>query len=326
MTSFRAALDRALRFAEGGSDDRVCARVSEAFSNWTQRAELTVTRPWRSEPPEAIAEAAVRSEPARPPAILPMEERPRVFQPEEDRSNPSWSGERGQSEIPSLHVDYYETLQISRTAEIETIHRVYRIMAARFHPDNALTGSLDNFLALREAYQVLSKPNLRAEYDRSLDSQAASPLAVFGQKGFVGGHQTETNRRLGVLSLLYNRRRLNGDRPGISMLDLERLMSLPREYLQFTLWYLKSKGYIAVEEHSDYCVTPSGVDYLEEQSGKNKLTQELLTGESEAGARDRGPAELIECTKLVLPARKVRKGRVARRSRRAVVRRAEPAA
>jgi len=265
----------------------------------------------------------VCSEPARSPAILPMEERPRVFEPEEERSNRSWSGDRAEFEIPSPSADYYESLQISRTAEMETIHRVYRIMAARFHPDNALTGNLEKFLALREAYQVLSKPELRAEYDRSLDSRAGSPLAVFGQKGFVGGHQTEINRRLGVLSLLYNRRRLNEERPGISMLDLERLMSLPREYLQFTLWYLKSKEYIAVEEHSDYCVTPSGVDYLEEQSGKNKLIQELLTGEAEAS--DRGPAELIECPTPVVSVRKVRRGRVARRSRRAV-RRAEPAA
>ena len=33
-------------------------------------------------------------------------------------------------------VDYYEVLQVSQNAEPETIHRVYRIMAARFHPDN----------------------------------------------------------------------------------------------------------------------------------------------------------------------------------------------
>jgi len=41
-------------------------------------------------------------------------------------------------------------------ADPETIHRVYRIMAARFHPDNPTTGSLERFLLLREAYQTLS--------------------------------------------------------------------------------------------------------------------------------------------------------------------------
>ena len=32
--------------------------------------------------------------------------------------------------------DYYEALQISSNAEPETIHRVYRMLAQRFHPDN----------------------------------------------------------------------------------------------------------------------------------------------------------------------------------------------
>ena len=33
-------------------------------------------------------------------------------------------------------LDYYEFLQISPHADTETIHRVYRYLAARFHPDN----------------------------------------------------------------------------------------------------------------------------------------------------------------------------------------------
>ena len=36
--------------------------------------------------------------------------------------------------------DYYELLQISPNAEPETIHRVYRLLAQRFHPDNGQTG------------------------------------------------------------------------------------------------------------------------------------------------------------------------------------------
>jgi curved DNA-binding protein len=32
--------------------------------------------------------------------------------------------------------DYYEFLQISPNADAETIHRVYRFLAARLHPDN----------------------------------------------------------------------------------------------------------------------------------------------------------------------------------------------
>ena len=52
-------------------------------------------------------------------------------------------------------VDYYEVLQVSQNAEPETIHRVYRIMAARFHPDNRKTGDSERFLLFNEAYEVL---------------------------------------------------------------------------------------------------------------------------------------------------------------------------
>ena len=37
-------------------------------------------------------------------------------------------------------VDYYEVLQISQNAELETIKRVFKMLAVRLHPDNPATG------------------------------------------------------------------------------------------------------------------------------------------------------------------------------------------
>src|SRR5690349_15626476 len=61
--------------------------------------------------------------------------------------------------------DYYEDLQVSATAEPETIHRVYRLLAQQFHPDNAETGNDTRFRLIAEAYQVLGDPVRRAQYD-----------------------------------------------------------------------------------------------------------------------------------------------------------------
>ena len=36
--------------------------------------------------------------------------------------------------------DYYEVLQISSNAEPETIQRIFRMLAQRYHPDNKDTG------------------------------------------------------------------------------------------------------------------------------------------------------------------------------------------
>jgi len=62
-------------------------------------------------------------------------------------------------------IDYYELLQISPNAEAETIQRVYKLLAARHHPDNTETGNLDKFLLLKRAFETLTTPGLRAEYD-----------------------------------------------------------------------------------------------------------------------------------------------------------------
>jgi DnaJ-domain-containing protein 1 len=73
-------------------------------------------------------------------------------------------------------VDFYEVLQVSPNAEAETIHRVYRIMAARFHPDNPQTGDSERFLLLNDAYEVLSDAEKRALYDAARRVGECQPL------------------------------------------------------------------------------------------------------------------------------------------------------
>jgi len=176
----------------------------------------------------------------------------------------------------TAETDYYEILQISPRAEAETIRRVYRIMAARLHPDNKQTGDVEKFLNLKRAFEVLSDPQQRAAYDAAHQSRLDAPMPIFELRDFVDGIEGEMNRRLGVLSLLYQKRRVDEIHPGMSVLELEQRMSFPREYLQFTTWYLRSKGYVNVEDNSDFTLTATGVDYVEEHSPANPLLQKLL--------------------------------------------------
>ena len=241
---------------------------------------------WMPEPEPASQPAASQAERVNEPTAGPAEpvSEPGASQDEfagqtadaeEDRFTPP-AGSR-----LSQNADYYEILQISPNADAETIHRVYRIMAARFHPDNPSTGSLERFLLLREAYQTLSDPTLRADYDTSRPTWQTETQPIFWQRSFVDGIEGENNRRLGVLSLLYQRRRVNESKPGISVMELERRMAFPREYLNFTLWYLRQKGYVAVQQdNSDYALTSTGVDFVESGSNTNKVIRELLTAGS----------------------------------------------
>jgi curved DNA-binding protein CbpA len=173
--------------------------------------------------------------------------------------------------------DHYETLQISPKADLQTVHRVFRIMAARFHPDNPETGDVEQFLRMKRAYSVLSDPERRAEYDGILEKKRdGGPRPIFGLKDFVTGVEAESNRRLGVLCLLYHQRQTNPDSPGVSLLDLEREMGFPREYLSFTLWYLRAKDYVNVADNSDYALTATGADYVEKKAIRHEIVGKLL--------------------------------------------------
>ena len=52
----------------------------------------------------------------------------------------------GKAELSSDDTpDYYDVLQLSPKADPDTIHRVYRLLAQRYHPDNHETGDQDSF-------------------------------------------------------------------------------------------------------------------------------------------------------------------------------------
>ena len=92
----------------------------------------------------------------------------------------------------------------------------------------------------------------------------------------------ELNRRLAVLAVLYYRRRTNPNFPQVSLAELEDRMGFPRDYLDFTLWYLVKKGYVSREDNASYALTADAVDFVERHRTEFPVLQRLLT--STAGA------------------------------------------
>ena len=178
-------------------------------------------------------------------------------------------------EMPSM--DYYEFLQISPNAEAETIHRVYRFLAARFHPDNPETSDPEKFAMLRHAYDVLSDPTLRAEYDHKYFTDPHDAPPISNSVDFMDDLEGELNRRLAVLAVLYYRRRNNPYSPEVGLGEIEARMGFPRDYLDFTTWYLMRKGYITRADNSDFTLTAEGVDFVEAQRAHIPMLNKLLT-------------------------------------------------
>ncbi len=78
--------------------------------------------------------------------------------------------------------DYYEVLEVSKTASLEEIKKAYRKKAVQFHPDKnpGNKEAEEKFKEATEAYSVLSEAESRSQYDRF-------GHAAFEQGGGAGG-------------------------------------------------------------------------------------------------------------------------------------------
>ncbi len=176
--------------------------------------------------------------------------------------------------------DHYEILGIGPQADEETIERVYDTLAGRFHPDNPASGDAKTFLRIREAYDTLSDPTSRAQYDAL--RQGTKDPARFRLRGreFFDGIKGEQLRRLAVLCLLY--RQASSESVGLTVVDLEQLTGCTREELGSALWYLREKKWVKCGEFTEYSITAAGFDVVE-----NKL-------EDREAARSRAWEENVE--------------------------------
>lgn len=176
-------------------------------------------------------------------------------------------------------IDYYEILEISPNANSETIERIFRYFAQRYHPDNPQTGNRSRFDVIMEAHDTLRDPVKRTQYDidHKNQSNVRSKLVEEVNDTKTIWHGIDVQHKL--LSLLYVKCRQNVREPGIGDAELERLSGCPVEHLEFHLWYLKEKGWIRKTENGTFAITVEGVDRA--NSGhERKTTSNLLTDQS----------------------------------------------
>jgi hypothetical protein len=164
-----------------------------------------------------------------------------------------------------LPLDFYEVMQLSPNADAETITRVYRILASRYHPDNSDTGDPEMFVQLTEAYQTLSDPEKRAGYDAQHRETKRLHWKIFDQASATTGVDAEKRKRQGILDLLHSMTLQDPEHAAISIRSFEDLLGCPREHLEAALWYLRGKGYIQRGDNGRYTITVQGFDKAEEQ-------------------------------------------------------------
>lgn len=177
--------------------------------------------------------------------------------------------------------DYYEVLELSPNANSDTVERVFRYFATRYHPDAGETGDNAKFARAVRAYETLKDPRSRAAYD--VEYQKHQQLVAQLVEDASETSRDSADRR-SLLSLFYAKRRRNMKNPGVGMGAVEHAMSCPPEVLQFHVWYFREKGWLQREESGGFSITAEGVDQIEKAEQRAAPTDgRLITQQPNSG-------------------------------------------
>ncbi len=189
--------------------------------------------------------------------------------------------------------DFYELLQVSHTADTETIEKVYHILAKRYHPDNKGTGDINKFSEITSAYKTLKDPEKRAAYNVRYENLNQQQWNAITNKFSNDGSDNDKDLRRVILTILYIQRRESPSDFGVGPWYLEKMIEWPQELLEFHLWYLKEKNWIIRTDSGGYAITATGVDELE-SSGSTISRNRLLAQITESTNKEDDSTKLIE--------------------------------
>src|ERR1700733_1105243 len=159
--------------------------------------------------------------------------------------------------------DYYIVLGIEPRSDSETIQAAYTRLAQKYHPNNAETGDEEKFDQINAAYEILSDPTLRLEFDKikGVDQDAGNP--TFSGLEFFDALKRALVLRGAILCLLCDRRRLKSTKPTMSPREVETMLHTTNEELIFVVWYLKQRGLAISDDKSNLQISAEGLDYLD---------------------------------------------------------------
>jgi DnaJ-class molecular chaperone len=109
-----------------------------------------------------------------------------------------------------MFIDHYEILEISPNANSETIERMFRYLAMRYHPDNQKTGDPARFSEVVVAHDTLKDPVKRAQYDLQHKDHSGSRWKLVEEAGNTKTIERDVVIHEKLLSILYVKRRQNG--------------------------------------------------------------------------------------------------------------------
>ena len=145
--------------------------------------------------------------------------------------------------------DYYATLGLTKGATDEEIKKAHIKLAKQYHPDlNHEPGAQEKFKEIQEAYDVLSDPQKKANYDKYGTAEPNQGFGGFG--GFEGGFSTGFEDLGDIFSSFFGggtRRQSNGPQKGQ---DMQKRMSIS---LNDVIFGRKAKISVPVYDTCPHC-------------------------------------------------------------------------
>jgi curved DNA-binding protein CbpA len=160
--------------------------------------------------------------------------------------------------------DHYALLGVDPKADSDAIQLAYTRLAQKYNPGNKETGNAEKFEALNIAYEVLSDPALRQSFDQTKGVNQDDSAPKFSGLEFFESRGRESNLRIAVLCVLYDRRRTKSFTPSLSMRHIENILDADHEELNFAVWYLKQRGFAVADDKSNLQISVEGMDFLEQ--------------------------------------------------------------
>jgi curved DNA-binding protein CbpA len=203
--------------------------------------------------------------------------------------------------------DHYEVLGVDYKAGSEAIQVSYARLSAKYNPQSGSAPDHEKFEAVTLAFEVLSDPELRGDFDK-LKGIGADDKPKFSGAPFFEAYVRDIHLRVALLCVLYDRRRSKPFTPSLSMRNLEAIFNVHTVELNFALWYLKQKDMASMDDKSSMQITTAGMDYLRDNPPDPTEVMKLIKVQAEAAAEQSeelaGLSEAIdaEAPKQVSPA------------------------
>ena len=157
--------------------------------------------------------------------------------------------------------DHYKILGVDPKATADIIQLAYNALADVYNVETGTSPDEQKFEEITLAQEVLMEPNSRKMFDAVRGGDDERDISFSGMD-FFNSLQAEVNCRMTMLCILYDVRRRNPRVPLITMRQFEQIADMTEIQIQLSLWYVKTLGFVSVDDKSKMQITASGMDYL----------------------------------------------------------------